>query len=437
MPHDPAPAAGGTDDDDETSESRPAVTWLVLAGVAVAIGLWLWTRSTPGATMTIAPIGAPSEPAASRQAAAAAPAPAIPDAHAPAAPMPAAEPERAAPAPLAASTTTPAPAALEDVVARALGSVVMVEAANSRGTGFFVAPDLVVSNEHVVGRETLVTIRLHDGATRPARVERTVPEVDLAVLRVSGATTSQVLSLGSADAARVGQEVIAIGSALGLQSTVTRGIVSAKRRSGTVSMLQTDAAINPGNSGGPLLDRSGLVLGVTTLKAGGNAEGVGFAVAAEHVRALLDGRSPVAVAAASPAPPSPAASPSPSPMPALGPTPDRVREANLAALEREMRTLSEQAAEVDSQWSRFAGICRPRTTGEGDRAWFALATSAPVLDGRDNNCSYWLRDLQRAATVFGEAMRSLAESTRRAGLLPGDFRSLRRQYRLDWTGFDR
>lgn len=436
MPRDSAPAAGAPDDDgdDEAAASRPAVTWLVLAGGAVTVALWLYARPEPAATMTAAPLAAP----ASAAAAPALPSPTTsPAAPAPAAPAPPADPARTIPAPGPTTTAAATPAALEDVIARALNSVVMVEAANSRGTGFFVAPDVVVTNEHVVGRETLVTIRLHDGATRPARVERTVADVDLAVLRVSGATASQVLSLGSADAARVGQEVIAIGSALGLQSTVTRGIVSAKRRAGAVAMLQTDAAINPGNSGGPLLDRSGVVIGVTTLKAGGQAEGVGFAVAAEHVRALLDGRAPLAVAAASPSPPTPAAGPGPSPLPALGPTPDRVRDANLAALEREMRTLAEQAAQVDSQWERFASVCRPRSTGDGDRAWFALATSAPVLDGRDNNCSYWLRDLQRAATVFGEAMRSLGESTRRAGLLPGDLRGLRRQYRLDWIGFDR
>ena len=92
-----------------------------------------------------------------------------------------------------------------------------------------------------------------------------------------------MLPLGQVASVRTGQEVIAIGSALGLQNTVTRGIVSARRQAGRVVLLQTDAAINRGNSGGPLLDRNGVVLGVTTLKMGGQAEGLGFAVAADHV----------------------------------------------------------------------------------------------------------------------------------------------------------
>ena len=93
---------------------------------------------------------------------------------------------------------------------------------------------------------------------------------------------------------RPGEEVVAIGSALGvLQNTVTRGIVSAIRIDGGVTLLQTDAAINPGNSGGPLLDRNGTVVGVNTMKVG-SAASIGFAVAAEHVRAIVEGRGPAA-----------------------------------------------------------------------------------------------------------------------------------------------
>jgi S1-C subfamily serine protease len=328
--------------------------------------------------------------------------------------------------------------ALEDVVARAVGGVVMVEAGGSRGTGFFVAPDLVVTNDHVVGREFAVTLRLHDTSTRSARVERTVPAVDLALLRTASPprdASPTVLRLGRSDAARVGQEVIAIGSALGLQSTVTRGIVSAKRQSGQVLLLQTDAAINPGNSGGPLLDRAGTVLGVTTAKMGGAAEGLGFAVAAEHVIALVEGR--------------PAVAPPPTPTAAVGASPivppvgsgtssmDARRAANLEALERDIQQLAANAAQIDAEWSRFQRICQPRSTSDGDRAWFALASSRTALAGQDANCPYWLGDLENASRAFGTAMRGVGEAARRAGLLPGDLRTLRRRYRLDWTGFDR
>ena len=145
-------------------------------------------------------------------------------------------------------------------MARTAGAVVMVEAGNARGTGFFVRPDLIVTNDHVIAGATAVTVRLHDGSARSARVERTVARCRPgAPAHVGGHAPSTVLPLGQVAGVRTGQEVIAIGSALGLQNTVTRGIVSARRQAGNVVLLQTDAAINPGNSGGPLLDRQGVV----------------------------------------------------------------------------------------------------------------------------------------------------------------------------------
>lgn len=166
-----------------------------------------------------------------------------------------------------ATKAEPDATSTEEIVARAVDAVVLIEAGDSRGTGFFVAPDTLITNVHVIGRESHVTIRRADGRTASARVASTAGSVDLAVLKVSPADNSRtVLTLGSGVHARVGQDVLAIGSALGtLQSTVTRGIVSAVRRSGQVLLLQTDAAVNPGNSGGPLLDRRGVVIGVTTM----------------------------------------------------------------------------------------------------------------------------------------------------------------------------
>src|SRR5262249_10916183 len=131
-----------------------------------------------------------------------------------------------------------------------------------------------------------------DGATKPARVESTAPEFDIAVLRVAGtAATQPTLALGSAARARAGQEVIVLGTPMGLQNTVTRGIVSAMRQRGVVTLVQTDAAINPGNSGGPLLDRDGNVLGIATMSVkAGVAQGLSFAVAIDHAQELLAGR---------------------------------------------------------------------------------------------------------------------------------------------------
>ena len=325
-------------------------------------------------------------------------------------------------------------ASIEDMVARAVRAVVMVETPESRGTGFFVSPDTLVTNDHVVGRAASVTVRLYDGTTRTARVERAVSEVDLAVLRVSGLPVPpQVLTLQRADDVRAGQEVIAIGSALGLQSTVTRGIVSAKRLAGAVLLLQTDAAINPGNSGGPLLDRDGAVVGVTTLKMGGGAEGVGFAVAADHVRALLEGR---AVAPGIAAAPRALVAPG---VPAFGAdtSADSQRTRGHEAYARDVGQLAQQAAHIDTQWARFEATCAPQAARDGDRAWFALAERSTPFIGHDHNCPYWLTDLQRLSREFADAMRRVNDAARRTGVYPGALRDLRRQYRLDWTGFER
>ena len=175
----------------------------------------------------------------------------------------------------------------------AIPAVVLVDTTEGRGTGFFVSNDTVITNAHVVEGATYVTLRGGAGDQTPAMVTSRNTDLDLAVLHVSKAKAGQpVLALGSSGDVRVGQEIVAIGSPMGLQNTVTRGIVSSLRRVGQVTLIQTDAAINPGNSGGPLLDRNGRVVAVATMKLTGQAESLGFGVAAEHVRAMLDGSAP-------------------------------------------------------------------------------------------------------------------------------------------------
>src|SRR5689334_4599960 len=169
---------------------------------------------------------------------------------------------------------------LEDVVSRALPAVVRVEAGGGFGSGFFVRADTVLTNVHVVTSNATVTLRMADGSTQPAHVESTAPEYDIAVLRIASTGVSQAtLTMGSAARARPGQEVVVLGTPMGLQNTVTRGIVSAVRQVGRVTLVQTDAAVNPGNSGGPVLDRSGHVLGIATMAVKPTAaQGLSFAV---------------------------------------------------------------------------------------------------------------------------------------------------------------
>ena len=171
------------------------------------------------------------------------------------------------PAAVAATTSTAAPS-LEDIIGAAIPAVVSIESSAGRGTGFFAAPNTVLTNAHVVEGRTSVTLHGAAGSMR-ARVDAVASDYDLAVLRVDRSAADQpTLELGSAAGARVGQEVVAIGFALGLlQNTVTRGIISAIRPVGPVTFVQTDAAINPGNSGGPLIDGTGKVIGITTLSS--------------------------------------------------------------------------------------------------------------------------------------------------------------------------
>ena len=434
-----ASGAGATEDgpDTGTATAFTPATWALLLPLLLTAGgaLYLWQARTPppppstplivdeplstGAALTLpAPAATAAPPSMMSRAVAAAPE----------------APPVAVTLPSSVADTR---LSIEDVVARATSAVVMVETPDSRGTGFFVAPDTLITNDHVAGRSASVTVRLHDGSTRTARVERTAPEVDLAVLRVSGMTAPpQVLALKSADQVRPGQEVIAIGSALGLQSTVTRGIVSARRLAGAVLLLQTDAAINPGNSGGPLLDRDGMVVGVTTLKMGSGAEGLGFAVAADHVRALLDGRSVTAPPSTSSASPRAPLAPS---VPAFtsDTSADGQRTQGQETYARELTRLAQQAAQIDTQWTRFDSTCAPQPTRDGDRPWLAIAGRDLAFNSRDRNCPYWLVDMQRMSQDFAVAMQQAAEAARRAGVYPGTLRDLRRQHRLDWSGFER
>ncbi|HSF14080.1 MAG TPA: trypsin-like peptidase domain-containing protein [Vicinamibacteria bacterium] len=191
------------------------------------------------------------------------------------------------------------PLPFEDIMATVLPAVVSIETSRGVGSGFFIDRRTVVTNHHVLG-VGLPTIYLSDGEKIQGNVWKKSEETDLAIIRVDrGSSDQPLLELGHTKDLRVGQEVYAVGSAMGLlENTVTRGIVSALRSVGEFTLIQTDAAINPGNSGGPLIDRNGRVVGITTLKVL-EGESLGFAVAAQHVTDLLEGRDPAVFLAGS------------------------------------------------------------------------------------------------------------------------------------------
>ncbi|CAA9302641.1 MAG: HtrA protease/chaperone protein, partial [uncultured Gemmatimonadaceae bacterium] len=146
---------------------------------------------------------------------------------------------------------------------------------------------VILTNAHVVGNARTVQIALADGRRVPGQVVGGDPLVDIAIVRIQ-ADNLPVAPTGDSDRLSVGQSAIAIGNPLGLDRTVTTGVVSAVSRTVQglpleTALIQTDAAINPGNSGGPLLDSQGRVIGINTVvlrdpSGQGAAPGLGFAV---------------------------------------------------------------------------------------------------------------------------------------------------------------
>ncbi|MFD7075807.1 S1C family serine protease [Nocardioides sp. NPDC059952] len=202
--------------------------------------------------------------------------------------------------PTAGTIAAPAPApsggaptnATEAAAQRILPSVVQVRA--GRGTGSGVAIDgvgHVVTNAHVVQGSDSVDLVLADGSTTSGRVIGSDERNDIAVIATDPSAV-RAATIGQSGNLRIGQPVIAVGSPLGLNGTVTSGIVSSPHRSSgsRPEMIQTDAAINPGNSGGPLVDLHGRVVGINTSIAtlggpSGNI-GIGFAVPIDRVRTV-------------------------------------------------------------------------------------------------------------------------------------------------------
>ena len=187
----------------------------------------------------------------------------------------------------------------EDIVIRVARQVtpaiVGVSRQGGSGSGVIVRTDgVIVTNAHVVGNARRVQVGLGDGRELTGEVIGRDPSVDIAVVRVA-ARNLPAAPVGDSDQLQVGQMAIAIGNPLGLERTVTVGVVSAVNRDPAgvpiaAGLIQTDAAINPGNSGGPLVDSSGRVIGINTAILAGTT-GLGFAVpinlAADVVNQIL------------------------------------------------------------------------------------------------------------------------------------------------------
>jgi putative serine protease PepD len=212
---------------------------------------------------------------------------------------------------------------VEQVAAKVVPSVVKLETTMGRqseeGSGIILSSDgLILTNNHVVaagakggqrGGESSTTVTFNDGRTAPFTVVGTDPSSDIAVVRVKGVSGLTAITIGSSGNLKVGQDVVAVGSPLGLEGTVTTGIVSALNRpvaaggdagdqNSVLDAIQTDAAINPGNSGGALVNMNGELVGINSAIAslgdsgGPQAQsgniGLGFAIPIDEAKRVAD-----------------------------------------------------------------------------------------------------------------------------------------------------
>ena len=192
---------------------------------------------------------------------------------------------------------------------RELAQAALLAAASLRcresvGSGFFVGPDLVVTNAHVlcpVGES--IQVGLSDDRKYVGQVLQRDDSLDLGLVRVPGAT-AQPMPLGDVGDVAVGDRVVIVGSPVGLDFTVQEGSISSLQRSGNgVAYLQLDAKVSPGNSGGPVVDSQGRVVGIVSMKVSGEGvEGIGLAIPINYVYGstlgFVDPPSPAAAASA-------------------------------------------------------------------------------------------------------------------------------------------
>lgn len=207
---------------------------------------------------------------------------------------------------------------VEQVAASVLPAVVSIEVATARGgaegSGSIISSDgYVLTNHHVIADAgsnlAAIQVTLNDGTRHPAKFVASDVNTDIGVLKIEGVDNLPVMQFGDSNDLRVGQQVVAVGSPLGLSATVTSGIVSALNRpvraaqgggeSSLMDGIQTDAAINPGNSGGPLVDMNGNLIGMNSVIAslstggfGGQSQGgsigLGFAIPSNFAKRVAD-----------------------------------------------------------------------------------------------------------------------------------------------------
>lgn len=186
---------------------------------------------------------------------------------------------------LKSSTSADFSGIIEDIIK----GVVTIRTDIGQGTGFIISSEgYVVTNAHVIERAKAAGIITYDGELHQVELIGKNEYMDIALLKISG--DYDMLELADSDDVQIGEKVIAIGNPLGLQFSVSEGIVSGVHRPGLNEMevyIQTDAALNPGNSGGPLINKEGEAIGINNFKIGGT-EGMGFALESNSIEETVN-----------------------------------------------------------------------------------------------------------------------------------------------------
>jgi serine protease Do len=211
------------------------------------------------------------------------------------------ESDLATPAPAVARPAA-APRSSRELARRALAAAAALRCRHSGGSGFFVAPDLVVTNAHVLcPAGEAIQVGLSDDRKLVGQVVRRDDDLDVGLVRVIGANV-EPMPLGDVGDLAAGDRVMIVGSPVGLDFTVQGGSIASLQRSANgVAYLQLDAKISPGNSGGPVVDSQGRVVGVVSMKVSGEGvEGIGLAIPINYVYstsvAFVSAPSPAAAA---------------------------------------------------------------------------------------------------------------------------------------------
>lgn len=171
----------------------------------------------------------------------------------------------------------------------------------SMGTGFIIHPaGYILTSEHVIHQADDIRVKLYNGKQYSAKIVLRDEERDLGVIKIQPDHPLRPLPLGSSAQSKVGELVISIGNPLGLDHTITTGVISAKNRKIRFSnssknyeeVIQTDCAINPGNSGGPLINLNGRVIGMNAFVVKDN-QGLGFAIGIDSIKRRIGNYLPL------------------------------------------------------------------------------------------------------------------------------------------------